>query len=58
MVYTDLYRKKGFISMLLMIQIKLTIGACQIFKKEELMQVFAAAIVHQRQNIWGVYKNT
>lgn len=51
MVYADLYRMEGFISMLLMIQIKLTIGACQIFKKEELMQVFVTAIVRQWQNI-------
>lgn len=43
--------------MLLIIQIKLTIGACQIFKKEELMQVFATAIVHQRQNIWGIQEH-
>lgn len=43
--------------MLLIIQIKLTIGACQIFKKKELMQVFATAIVHQRQNIWGTQEH-
>ena len=37
--------------MLLMLQIKLTISACQIFKKEELMQIFVTAIVHHQQNI-------